>query len=288
MDWRERFESIRRAEVLNINGAAVPLIVCLCTIASAPLHAQVALPAPTGTPRLTIDAFAMEAIDLGPAVKDAPFSAEATTRFVQTLPDGNRITRRTDASLYRDSRGRTRREVTLENIAGIIAAGEPLRIVTISDPDSGTTYLVDADRQLRVLRNPPGQPRGGPLAPQAGVVPLPPRGGAVQLPPQSGTVGLGSGVPIQPAPGAERQESIGTREIAGVECEGTRTTVTIPAGAIGNERPIESVTERWFSPALRIIVLSRRYDPRFGETTYQLTRITRTEPPATLFEPPKR
>jgi hypothetical protein len=80
------------------------------------------------------------------------------------------------------------------------------------------------------------------------------------------------------------QASLGTRVIEGQTVEGTRSTVTIPAGAIGNERPIKSVSERWFSPELRIVVLSWRKEPRFGETTYRLTKITRAEPPAALFE----
>jgi hypothetical protein len=33
------------------------------------------------------------------------------------------------------------------------------------------------------------------------------------------------------------------REIEGVTAEGTRTTITIPAGAIGNERALESTSE---------------------------------------------
>lgn len=41
-----------------------------------------------------------------------------------------------------------------------------------------------------------------------------------------------------------RQESLGTRIIEGVQAEGVRSTTTIPAGAIGNERPIEIVDER--------------------------------------------
>lgn len=72
--------------------------------------------------------------------------------------------------------------------------------------------------------------------------------------------------------------------IDGVVAQGTRRTLTIPAGAIGNERPIESVTERWFSPELQVVVMSRQRDPRFGETTYHLTNIKRTEPAATLFQ----
>ena len=72
----------------------------------------------------------------------------------------------------------------------------------------------------------------------------------------------------------------------GVEADGTRSTVTIPAGQIGNELPLNIVSERWFSPELKVLVLSRQSDPRFGETTYRLTNIVKQEPAAELFELP--
>lgn len=219
--------------------------------------------------QLTVDAFALESVDVGAPVKGAPYSAEAMTEIIQTLEDGNRIVRRTTAALYRDSRGRTRREVTLEGIAGIMAAGAPLHMITISDPESGMTYFVDSDKQLRVLRIAPDPTQATTVAQPRS--PLGRRGGAPQ--------------PLQT--NVEREEALGTREIEGLVAEGTRTTVTIPAGAIGNERAIESVTERWFSPALRIVVQSHRSDPRFGKTTYRLTKITRAEPPAALFDRPR-
>ena len=71
-----------------------------------------------------------------------------------------------------------------------------------------------------------------------------------------------------------------------MEAEGTRTTITIPAGQIGNELPINIVSERWFSPELQVVVLSRQNDPRMGETVYRLTAISRSEQPASLFEVP--
>ena len=82
------------------------------------------------------------------------------------------------------------------------------------------------------------------------------------------------------------KESLGRQSIEGVEAEGTRTTVTIPAGAIGNERAIQITSERWYSPELQLVVMTRHSDPRFGETTYRLTNISRAEPDRTLFEVP--
>jgi len=83
-----------------------------------------------------------------------------------------------------------------------------------------------------------------------------------------------------------RNESLGKQAIEGVEAEGTRKTVEIPAGEIGNERPIEIVFERWYSPELQVVVMTKHSDPRFGETTYRLMNINRSEPAHELFEVP--
>lgn len=83
-----------------------------------------------------------------------------------------------------------------------------------------------------------------------------------------------------------RTEKLGTQNIEGVEAEGTRRTTTIPAGAIGNERPIDIVYESWYSNDLQLVVLSKTSDPRIGDQTYRLTNITRSEPDPSLFSLP--
>ena len=170
--------------------------------------------------QLTADAFALGSVETGPAVKGAPYSAEATTEVVQTFADGNRIVRRTSAKLYRDSRGRTRREVTLGDIAGITITGDPLRAITISDPDSRLTYFVDPDNSRKVIRQPPGAGQ---------------------------TITTGS-LPMPPVPGRElkaaampaattREEPLGAREVEGVAAIGTRRTVTIPPARLAMSAP---------------------------------------------------
>ncbi|HYE88358.1 MAG TPA: hypothetical protein VEA16_18475, partial [Vicinamibacterales bacterium] len=91
--------------------------------------------------------------------------------------------------------------------------------------------------------------------------------------------------PDGPLP-APRSVSLGSQVIDGVLVEGTRVTSRVPAGAVGNQRPIDIVSERWFSPELRVVVASTLSDPRFGETTYRLTNIQRTEPAAERFRVP--
>ncbi len=86
--------------------------------------------------------------------------------------------------------------------------------------------------------------------------------------------------------GQPKKESLGTQQIEGVAAEGTRITRTIPAGTIGNEKPIDIVLETWTSTDLHVLVLSKRSDPRFGETVYRLTNVKRGEPDAALFQVP--
>ncbi|MBO0727269.1 MAG: energy transducer TonB [Blastocatellia bacterium] len=85
---------------------------------------------------------------------------------------------------------------------------------------------------------------------------------------------------------ATKTESLGKQMVEGVECEGERAVTTMPVGTIGNDRPIETVNETWYSPELKIMILSKRRDPRFGESTYSVTNVTRSEPYAELFQPP--
>ena len=84
-----------------------------------------------------------------------------------------------------------------------------------------------------------------------------------------------------------RTEELGVQNIEGIDAEGTRTVTTIPAGAIGNERPIEITYEKWYSRDLQLVVMSKHSDPRFGEQTYRLTNIVRSEPDPSLFTPPQ-
>ena len=81
-------------------------------------------------------------------------------------------------------------------------------------------------------------------------------------------------------------EDLGSQTMEGVLVNGVRTTRTIPAGQIGNDRPISIVTEVWTSPELKAIVYSKRSDPRMGEQTFELKNIVRSEPDPSLFAVP--
>jgi hypothetical protein len=123
----------------------------------------------------------------------------------------------------------------------------------------------------------------GSPAPHVGTfeVPLPPPAPGIAFSP----MGAISAMPF--APGEVTTEDLGEQILEGVLARGSRETRTIPAGAIGNERPIDIVMERWYSEELEADVLRRNVDPRFGETTYQLVNVVLGEPSADLFVVPE-
>jgi hypothetical protein len=88
------------------------------------------------------------------------------------------------------------------------------------------------------------------------------------------------------AGGNTTREDLGQQVIEGVLATGTRSTTVIEAGTIGNERPIRIVSEQWFSPDLKVLVLTKHSDPRSGETTYRLANVVLAEPARSLFEVP--
>jgi hypothetical protein len=185
--------------------------------------------------------------DSGRLVKDKPYSAEAVTETVQTLAGGNSIIRHNVSKLYRDASGRTRREQTIESLGPSSPVAPATNMIVISDPVSRIDYILDAE--LKTARK-FGRYESAPL----------------QQPPQG--------------------ESLGSRMIEGLLCTGTKKTVTIPAGKIGNVLPIVVVTESWYAPAIEAFVRSTTSDPRFGETSYVLRNVVLAEPPPELFKLP--
>ncbi|MCW5978637.1 MAG: hypothetical protein KIT09_11195 [Bryobacteraceae bacterium] len=244
----------------------------------------------------------------GQVVKNAPYSADGVTETTRTLGDGTKIRQRSASKVYRDNEGRTRREQTLAAIGEWASASEPPTTVTISDPVAGTVYILDAKektaRKIKVNvdervetsgRMPAAGVRAGVFAgggePFDVMVAAPP---PPPLPSQVTAVRRMGAFPAHAAAGSvmylggdeSKEEALGERNIEGVLAKGTRVTTTIPVGKMGNDRPITITHESWYSPELQVMVLSESKDPMAGDTTYRLTNIQRTSPPASLFEAP--
>ena len=232
-------------------------------------------------------------------VTGAPYSAEVITESIQVLADGNRIVHRTTGRVFRDGQGRTRRETDREG-------GQP-QSVFISDPVSGVSYALDPEAKVAVKSQTAvwtarDGAAGAPLTFVAEGISLTfePRADPaefqlqkiiqqkIELAEAGQHVSVGNPLTTPAAAGRtiEKVEKLAAREIEGVSAEGTRTTRTIPVGAIGNERPIEMVTEEWRSADLKVLVSTTTSDPRTGESTYKLVNIVRGEPNAANFEVP--
>ncbi|MDT4952986.1 MAG: hypothetical protein QOJ02_1124 [Acidobacteriota bacterium] len=230
----------------------------------------------------------------GKVVKGAPYAAQAITETTRTLSDGNRIKRKTTASVYRDSEGRTRRDQELGVVGPWAMSGDPQQTVFINDPVAGVNYVLDPRTHiarkmppLRIGFAPSESSNAAPGdAPRANIRIEKDVVTAIATAPSPG-----EGAQVQEfhlSPGAQKgtTESLGKETIEGVVAEGTRTTMTIPVGEVGNEQPLQIVWERWYSPELQTVVMSKHSDPFVGETVYRLTNIVRSEPARTLFEVP--
>jgi hypothetical protein len=218
-----------------------------------------------------VELMGFEGLHGNKVVKGAPFKATASTDTSQTLQDGTSIHRTATSTLYRDSQGRSRNEVTLSGFGPLQAAGKTHTMITIADPVVGAHYMLDAEHKVahqRMMHAPPG---GNAAAPEAT---------------QAFQQKMESRMQQEEASGAVKKDSLGTQSINGINAEGTRITRTIAAGQIGNDKAIQIVFERWYSPDLQIVVKSTRSDPRFGTTTYSLTNVQRVEPAASLFAVP--
>ncbi len=235
---------------------------------------------------------------MGKTIKGAPYSGVEVNESTQMLADGTRIHNESQTQVFRDSEGRMRRETPNE--------------ITIWDPVANASYVLNPKTQTArklpmgnfvysvnktgngevftySLRTSSSEPVHAELASseakmKAEIESRTRAGGGYTV----AAPMVANGAVMKRGMRAEKgsTESLGKRAIEGVNSEGTRTVMTTEVGAIGNDRPIQSVTERWFSPELQTIMLTRSTDPRSGEEVFKLINVNRSEPAAYLFQVP--
>jgi hypothetical protein len=218
-------------------------------------------------------------------VKNAPYRADQITESTQTLGDGTRIHNEHQVTIYRDSQGRVRRESPEE--------------ISIMDPISGVDYTLNTKdmtyRKMGVSISTNSGDSGGrglvTVRTGAAVFAGGSRGGEDKPVVFTQTMTDGSNTTHFSLNGqivtmTPNKESLGTQTMEGVSAQGERRTSTIETGAIGNDRPIQIVSERWYSPDLQVEVMTKRSDPRIGEEITRLININRAEPDPSLFQVP--
>ena len=189
-------------------------------------------------------------------VTGQPFSAETVIEDTRRLFDGTTVTKQNRGAIYRDTAGRTRREQPLQMVGGVNISGadnKSVKLVFINDFPGKVQYSLDENN--KIARKTPIWSDNWPF-------------------------------PERDGPRDAKSESLGTKTIEGISVDGTKMTFEIPAGQLGNAKPIQVVDEKWFSPELQVIVMSRHLDPVNGEHVFKLVNIKRSEPAAEMFAVP--
>jgi hypothetical protein len=259
-------------------------------------------------------------------VKGAPYCAEASTEVLQMLMDGNRITKRNDTRICRDGDGRIRQELVnksptgearrvfisdpvshelwLLNVNNKVAIKLPSLDTLPPPPNSGAAappeqqarwrdYAQRVREWARSRRNDRND-RSEPSQPSNTAATTPPQSEgekkAIEVTRWMGGAGMAPhmlGLMNRVPDNAKAQaQTLPSKTMEGVRAEGTMTTWTIEAGAVGNEKPILITREEWRSPELKLPLYSRHADPRNGEHVYRISNLTRTPPAPELFKVP--
>lgn len=203
----------------------------------------------------------------GPILHNA-FSATEIRHSQQILSDGAHVDHSDTSQFYRDAQGRMRVEGT--------------RVAVLFDPIIDATYTLHLREKVYEMYPAGGSKNSTTIAAYGNSNDIDSPG--VTSPVQTATWGH---IPYGSDPVTHVDtEQLGTRVISGLACKGTRVTVTIPAHAVGNDRDIRVVNERWYSDDLMALVKSTNDDPRFGTSTYELTDVRRNDPDPSLFKLP--
>jgi hypothetical protein len=200
-----------------------------------------------------------------PCVTGAPYSGTQSLQSVQTLADGTHIMRPAMAreTTRRDSAGRVRTERELFP-ARPGAPQSSFTLVKVQDPVAGYAYLFDSVNRIAHRTAIKSGTAGGPFNPPQQV-------GARTLP--DGTVSV--------------TESLGGQIMFGVSVIGAKTTMTHPAGSrMGNDRPVTTTSENWWSPKLGEMVMSTNTSPEGNVSTMSMSDLSTAEPDAALFQIP--
>lgn len=191
------------------------------------------------------------------ALPGRPFSAKTTTEWTRTAEDGTTVSLRLEATLARDSRGRMYRE----NRSFVpIGSGERSRLnnIHLYDPVSRSQMRCFPRAFACVVSD--YNPQTTFVSPSAGSY-------------DQGNRNLTS-------------ENLGTDVIEGLNVTGTRETRTVNSGVLGNDRPLISTREFWYSPDLETNLAVTRIDPATGKEVIRLSQISVGDPDPHMFDVP--
>jgi hypothetical protein len=212
----------------------------------------------------------------GKPVIGAPFSAQVIVDNTRTLPNGVHISENATGALCRDSQGRIRRDKPRN--------GDP-EIAIIDDPVAAVQYRLHLFQhsvakisysEMEAASHEQQERRTAETAERE----------QKSARAEKAEREAASANRKREAVSEPKTESLGAQLIEGVQAEGTRSTRTVPAGAMGNDKPFDIVQETWYSPALQMVVMFKMGNPARGDLVMRLANISQGEPARSLFEPP--
>jgi len=189
------------------------------------------------------------------AIPGKPFSGVDNIEWTRSLEDGTTITTHTTAVLARDGQGRMYRE---NHHFAPLDQKSPLYQIHIYDPVSRSQVHCSTASFQCVVTD---------YRPQTFFNPTP----AGDF--DKGTRSLA-------------RESLGSQSIEGIFVNGTKETTTVNPGVLGNDRPLVSTREFWYSTELDTNLAVTRIDPREGTQRIWISDISPSEPDVHLFDIP--
>jgi hypothetical protein len=187
-----------------------------------------------------------------------PLSGKSNITWTRTLQDGSTLTTYDECNLARDSQGRMYRE--RRGFVPLNSDREPfLKEKQYFDPVARTrTICTVATRRCEISD----------YYPQTQFDLLP-----------AGLFANGTRYLTR--------EDLGPNVIEGQNVLGSRETITVTSGVIGNSRPVASTREFWYSAKLQTNLVVTRIDPREGKQVVRLLGLSLSEPDPHTFDLPE-
>ncbi len=235
------------------------LLLSLLSLTAAPLLAQSSQPVTIQTNDGGANGV-MQSIFV-PPIPSAPFTLTLSTDWSRPLANGGTVTLSNQRHIARDSHGRIYQERWM-----LVPRGGPvtstMNLVQIMDPDKHTLYnCFVANRTCELIRY-------------------------NRLADASYEPHIGVSGPLPNNMGTRQVENLGVAETAGVPTTGTRTTLTVNPGQMGNDQPMVTTREFWYSAHLGLNLLSDVNDPQTGHQVFRASDVTTSEPDPRLFDLP--
>src|SRR5271170_7192669 len=193
-----------------------------------------------------------------PPKPNAPFTLTLDTEWTRPLGNGGTYTLVNERHIARDTAGRIYEErwyLVPKN--GKVES--TMNYIQIADPAQHTLYNCQVEMKKCFLLDYSGSTAN------------------VYQPP------IGVSAPLPDGNGFHTHEDLGKNNLFGFDTVGYRETTTLNPGTYGNDLPMSTIREFWYSPQLGIDLISKVDSPQAGKQTFTVTVISAAEPDPQLF-----